>query len=44
MDEKQDHYDLLRKIKERTTIQFHPGKSGNSGLVLLKNAVKNILQ
>ena len=34
---------IVKKDKV-VAFQFHPEKSGNSGLILLKNAVKNILQ
>ena len=41
--EKLNFSSIVKKNKV-IAFQFYSGKSGNSGVILLKNAVKNILQ
>ena len=41
--EKQTFSSIVKKDKV-IAFQFHPEKSGNSGLILLKSLVKNLLQ
>ena len=38
------NFSSIVKKDKVVAFQFHPEKSGNSGLILLKNTVKNILQ
>ena len=42
-NEKLNFSSIVKKNKV-IAFQFYSGKSGNSGVILLKNAVKNILQ
>jgi len=34
----------MKKVNKVIAFQFHPEKSGKSGLILLKNLVVNFLQ